>query len=257
MKRLSIFDLTGKAAVITGGGGGIGRGIAQGLAEAGCDVVVCGRKYGPCAKACEEIAGLGVRAHPVRCDVSRSGDVENLVGEAIEKMGAIDILVNNAGIEGKEKPFLDTSEEDWDSVMDINLKGAFLCSRAAAGKMIERGKGGRIINISSIAAFLAMPNVSAYSASKSGLLQLTRTMALELAEYDIQVNVICPGYFETPMSRRMYPPEIWEKMARRYVPMKRRGRPEELKGAAIYLASAASGFMTGSCIVVDGGQHIW
>ena len=256
MERLSVFDLTGKVAVVTGGCSGLGRGIAEGLAEAGCNIVICSRNYESCAKTGEEISRLGVRVLPVRCDVTRSGEIEHLVGETLREMGRIDILVNNAGVESKERSLLEISEEEWDSVINPNLKGAFLCSRAAAKEMMGKG-GGKIINVASIAAFIGMPYVAPYCASKGGLVQLTKVMALEFAEHNIQVNAICPGYFDTPMSRRLYDPETWTKIARRNVPMGRLGKPEELKGTAIYLASRASDFMTGSCIVIDGGQIIW
>jgi len=250
-----MFDLSGKAAIVTGGGSGIGRALAEGLAEAGCGIVICSRNYEQCVKAGGEIAELGVKVLPIRCDVTKSDEVENLVRSAVEEMGGIDILVNNAGTEGREIPMVDMPEEDWDRIMDVNLKGVFLCSRAVAKKMIGRG-GGKIINVASIAAFIAIPYVSAYCASKGGVVQLTRSMALELASYNIQVNAICPGYFSTPMSQRMYEPEMWTRIARKNVPMGRLGRPEELKGTAIYLASSATDFMTGSCIVMDGGQLI-
>ncbi len=256
MKRLSMFDLTGKVAIITGGHHGIGRGIAEGLAEAGCHVVISARNYERCVEACKEIGKLGVDALPIRCDVTKSKETNHLILKTVKKMGRIDILVNNAGVEGKEKPIVNVSDKEWDEIIDTNLKGAFLCSRAAAKEMIRRG-GGKIINIASVTAFIAMGHASAYCASKGGLVQLTKAMALEFAKCNIQVNAICPGYFSTPMSRRLYRPEIWEKIARKKVPMGRIGKPQELKGTAIYLASPATDFMTGSCIVVDGGQLVW
>lgn len=256
MTKPSLFDLRGKLAVVTGGSTGIGRGIAEGLAEAGCNLVICSRNLESCKRACEEIAGLGVQTLPLRCDVSKNDDVENLLRETTRRMGRIDILVNNAGTEGREISFWELSEDDWDQVLNTNLKGAFLCSRAVVREMIERG-GGKIINVASIASFIGFQNVAAYCASKGGLMQLTRAMALDLARYNIQVNAVCPGFISTPMSQRLYDETTWEKIAKRHVPMGRRGRPEELKGAAIYLASSASDFMTGSCIVVDGGQHVW
>lgn len=256
MKELSIFDLTGRVAVITGGYSGIGRGIAEGLAEAGCNIVICARSYERCVDACKKIGKLGVKAFPIRCDVTKSDEIENLVHKTVKEMGGINILINNAGVEGKEKPIVDLSEGEWDDILNTNLKGAFLCSKTVVKEMIKQG-GGKIINIASMTAFIVMENVSAYCASKGGLVQLTKAMALEFIKYNIQVNAICPGYFSTPMSRRLYEPEMWRKIARRNVPMGRIGKPEELKGTAIYLASSATDFMTGSCIVIDGGQLIW
>jgi NAD(P)-dependent dehydrogenase (short-subunit alcohol dehydrogenase family) len=256
MKKLSMFDLTGKVAIITGGYGGIGRGIAEGLAEAGCHIVICARNYERCVEACKKIKKLGVKALPIRCDVTKKDEVDNLVRKTVKEMGGINVLINNAGVEGKEKPCVDMSEEEWDEIVNTNLKGAFLCSKAAVKEMIKQG-GGKIINVASITAFVVMENVSAYCASKGGLVQLTKAMALEFVKYNIQVNAICPGYFSTPMSRRLYKPEMWRKIARRNVPMGRIGKPQELKGTAVYLASSATDFMTGSCIVIDGGQLIW
>lgn len=253
---MAVFDLTGKVAVITGGCTGIGRSIAEGLAEAGCSVVVCGRTVEACAKTCKGIRDLGIEALPVRCDVTRRSEVERLLEVTLREMGGIDILVNNAGVLGKEKPFLEMAEDEWNCVLDTNLKGAFLCSRIFAKEMIKRG-GGKIINVASIAAFVVMPNVAAYCASKGGLVQLTKAMALELAKSNVQVNALCPGYFETPMSQELYEPDVWDKIARRNVPMGRIGKPRELKGTAIYLASSATDFMTGACIMLDGGQMIW
>jgi NAD(P)-dependent dehydrogenase (short-subunit alcohol dehydrogenase family) len=256
MKELSIFDLTGRVAVITGGYSGIGRGIAEGLAEAGCNIVICARSYERCVDACKKIEKHGVKAVPIRCDVTKSDEIENLVHKTVKEMGGINILINNAGVEGKEKPIVDLSEGEWDDILNTNLKGPFLCSKTVVKEMIKQG-GGKIINIASMTAFIVMENVSAYCASKGGLVQLTKAMALEFIKYNIQVNAICPGYFSTPMSRRLYKPEMWSKIARRNVPMGRIGKPEELKGTAIYLASSATDFMTGSCIVIDGGQLIW
>lgn len=251
-----MFDLTGKVAIVTGGYDGIGKGIAEGLAEAGCHIVICARNYERCLATCRKIGKLGVKTLPIQCDVTKSDEVENLVHRTVKEMGGINILINNAGVEGKEKPFIDMLEEEWDEIVNTNLKGVFLCSKAAGKEMIKQ-KGGKIINVASITAFVVMENVSAYCASKGGLVQLTKAMALEFAKYNIQVNAICPGYFSTPMSRRLYGPEMWKKIARKNVPMGRIGKPEELKGTAIYLASKATDFMTGSCIVVDGGQLIW
>ena len=254
--KLPMFDLTGKVAIITGGYQGIGRGIAEGLAEAGSDVVICARNYDRCAEACSGIAKLGGKTLPIRCDISKSEEVKKLVSETVNEMGKIDILVNNAGVGGSEKPIIEMSDEDWDHAVDIDLRGAFLCTREAAKEMIKQG-GGKIINVSSIAAFIAMANMSAYCASKGGLLQLTKVMALEFIPYNIQVNALCPGYFLTPMNRKFFESEVGQKIIRKNIPMGRLGNPEELKGTAIYLASSATDFMTGSGIVIDGGQLLW
>ena len=254
--KLPMFNLTGKVAIVTGGYQGIGRGIAEGLAEAGSDVVICARNYDRCVDACSEIEKLGVKALPVRCDISKTEEVQGLVSETVKEMGKINILVNNAGIGGSEKPVIEMSDEDWDHAVNIDLRGAFLCAREATKEMIKQG-GGKIINVSSIAGFIAMANMSAYCASKGGLLQLTKVMALECIRYNIQVNALCPGYFLTPLNRTFFESEGGQKIIKKNIPMGRLGSPEELKGTAIYLASSATDFMTGSAIVIDGGQLLW
>ena len=254
--KLPMFDLTGKVAIVTGGYQGIGRGIAEGLAEAGSDVVICARNYDRCVDACSEIEKLGAKTLPIRCDISKTEEVKKLVSETLKEMGRINILVNNAGVGGSEKPIIEMSDEDWDHAVNIDLRGAFLCSREAAKEMIKQG-GGKIINVSSIAGFIAMANMSAYCASKGGLLQLTKVMALEFIRYNIQVNALCPGYFLTPLNRTFFESEVGQKIIKKNIPMGRLGNPEELKGTAIYLASSATDFMTGSAVVIDGGQLLW
>jgi len=256
MNRFPMFDLTGKVAIVTGGYHGIGRGIAEGLAEAGAHIVVCARSYEKCLAACEAISQTGVKTLAVRCDVTQKQDIDHLVQETFRKMGRIDILVNNAGVGGSEKPILKMSDEEWDHTLNIDLKGAFLCARAVVPEMSKQG-GGKIINVASITAMIGMPNMSAYCASKAGLVQLTKVMALEFMKFNIQVNALCPGYFLTPMNEKFFGTEIGQKVVQRNIPMGRLGKVEELKGTAIYLASSATNFMTGSCIVIDGGQTIW
>jgi len=254
--KLPMFNLTGRVAIVTGGYQGIGRGIAEGLAEAGSDVVICARNYDRCVDACSDIEKLGVKTLPIRCDISKTEEVKSLVSETVKEMGKINILVNNAGVGGSEKPVIEMSDEDWDHAVNIDLRGAFLCAREATKEMIKQG-GGKIINVSSIAGFIAMANMSAYCASKGGLLQLTKVMALECIRYNIQVNALCPGYFLTPLNRTFFESEVGQKIIKKNIPMGRLGSPEELKGTAIYLASPATDFMTGSAIVIDGGQLLW
>jgi len=256
MTRLAMFDLTGKVAIVTGGYHGIGRGIAEGLAEAGANIVLCARNSQRCAEACEEIGKMGVKTLGLRCDITQAGEIAEMVRKTVEGMGRIDILVNNAGVGGSEKPILKMSEQDWDYAVAVDLKGAFLCARAVVPEMIKGG-GGKIINISSIAGSIGIANMSAYCASKGGMIQLTKVMALEFMRYNIQANTLCPGYFYTPMNRKFFESEAGQKVIQRNIPMNRPGQVEELKGTAIYLASAATNFMTGACIVIDGGQSIW
>ncbi len=252
--NLPYFDLTGKVAIVTGGATGIGRGIAEGLADAGANIVIAARRIEKCRAACEEIADrTGVKALPLRCDLTRSQDIQALVDGVIRDFGHVDILVNNSGTGGAEKPILETTEEDWDSTININLKAHFTLSKAVVGPMRERGKGGKIINVASMGAIIAWPNMSAYNASKGGCVQLTKVMALEWARYNIQANAILPGYFDTPMNKDLFSSDIGKKMIKERIPLRRLAQIEEIKGLAILLASEASSFMTGSAIVMDGG----
>jgi len=253
-----IFDLRGKIAIITGGASGIGRGIADGLAEAGANIVIASRRFEICEKACDEISKrTGVKSLAHSLDVTSKEEINSLVDDVIKEFGAIDILVNNAGVGGSEKPILKMNDDDWDHTLNTDLKGIFSLTQSVARTMVERAKGGKIINISSITAIIGMQNMSAYAASKSGVVQLTKVMALEWVRYNIQVNAILPGYFETPMNTEFFDGDIGKKVIKKNIPAGRLGQPEDMKGLAIYLASKASDFMTGSSLVIDGGQICW
>ena len=252
-----LFNLTGKVAIVTGGHSGIGQGLAEGLAEAGANLVIAGRRYEVCEEVSQEIASrYGVQSLAVRCDVTHNEDVDKLVEATLARFEKLDIMVNSAGISGSEKPITEISEGYWDRVLSVNLKGTFLCSRAAARTMIKQREG-KIINVASMDAFITARNMADYSASKGGVLQLTRATALDLVKYNIQVNAICPGYFLTPMNLKFFTTEAGKKVIDQKIPMRRLGSVEELKGIAIYLASSASSFTTGAAIIVDGGQTIW
>lgn len=254
MTSLAYFDLTGRVAIITGGATGIGRGIAEGLAEAGANIVIGSRRLDKCTEACREISEqTGVKTLPLACDVKDKNSVEKFVDDIIKSMGQIDILVNNAAII-EEKPILEMQEADWDLMLDTNLKGVFTLSKAVAKKIVERDKGGKIINIASIAGNIAWPKMSAYCASKGGCIQLTKVMALEWAKYNIQANAILPGYFLTPMSTEFVNSDEGDKVIKTNVPLRRVAQIEEIKGLAILLASPASSFITGSSFTIDGGQ---
>ena len=254
---LSIFALNGKVAVVTGGNSGIGKGIAEGLADAGADIVIAARRFEQCREACSEIeTKTGVRCLPVKCDVTKTEDANGLIESTVKEFGKIDILVNSAGVGMSDKPVVEMSDEDWDATLNINLRGTFLCSRAAAREMIKR-KQGKIIDVSSIyGTTRAIRNAGDYCASKAGVIQLAKVMALELARYNIQINVICPGYFLTPMNYEFLSSEVGQKVVKANIPMQRPGNVNELKGIAIYLASPASSFTTGAEIVIDGGHII-
>jgi NAD(P)-dependent dehydrogenase (short-subunit alcohol dehydrogenase family) len=256
--NLPYFNLTGKVAVVTGGATGIGRGISEGLADAGADIVLCSRRLSVLEEACKEISGrTGVRTFPHRLDITSTEEINTLVRDVINEFGHIDILVNNAGVGGSEKPILEMSEEDWDSTVNTDLRGIFVLSQAVVRTMIERGKGGKVINVASIGAQLVFPNMSAYCASKGGVMQLTKVMALEWVKYNVQVNAILPGYFETPMNTHFFATPVGQKIIKKNIPAGRLGQQDEMRGIAVYLASEASSFMTGSAIVIDGGQTCW
>ena len=249
---MTIFDLGGRVALVTGGSRGLGRAMAMALARAGADVALVGRNLKSLRGVAEEVQGLGRRAEVIQADVSREADVSRMVGRTWEAFRRLDILVNNAGIT-VENALQESSVQDWDRVMGVNLRGVFLCSRAAVDLMVAQ-KWGRIINVASAAAFIGIPKLSAYCASKGGLLQLTRVMAVELARHGITVNALCPGYFETEMTREWLRSQEGKNYIRTYVPLRRPGRPQELDGAIVFLASEASAYMTGATLVVDGGQ---
>ncbi len=255
MQLPTYFNLQGKVAVITGGATGIGRGIAEGLADAGADIVIAARRLEMCELACQSIAArTGVKTWPVHCDIADPVNINELVNKVMTQFGQIDILVNNSGVGGSEKPILKMDEKDWDYVIDINLKGMFLLSKAVAAKMVEGAQGGRIINVASIGGLIGWPNMSAYCASKGGCLQVTKVMALEWARYNIRVNAILPGYFETPMNMDFFSSDAGQKVIRSNIPLRRIAQIDEIRGLAILLASEASSFMTGSALVIDGGQ---
>jgi len=254
MAGLPYFDLKGKTAIITGGSAGIGRGIAEGLAEAGADVVIGSRRLDICKSACEEIAKqTGVKTLPLAFNLRDRDSIESFVKDIIKAMDHIDILVNNAAVI-EEKPILEMEEHDWDLMLDTNLKGVFNLSKAVARTMVERGKGGKVINVASIAGLIAWPKMAAYCASKGGCIQLTKVMALEWARYDIQANAILPGYFLTPMSTEFVNSDEGDRVIKSDVPMRRVARINEVKGLAVLLASQASSFITGATFTIDGGQ---
>jgi NAD(P)-dependent dehydrogenase (short-subunit alcohol dehydrogenase family) len=244
--------LQGKVAIVTGAGRGIGRAIAIGYAREGASVVV---NYARSAEAAEEavcnIRNAGGKAIAVRADVSQSSDQDALIAAALNEFGALDILVNNAGIEYNE-PVLEASEETWEQTIGVNLKGAyFLSSKAAA--VMRRAGGGKIVNISSIHDVQPLRDRAIYSITKGGMLMMVKSLALELAEYNIQVNAISPGAILTDMNRKhLADPQRRARLLDR-IPAKRLGEPEDLVGAAVFLASPDSDYATGTTIYVDGG----
>ena len=255
MNVLSMFDLKGEKAIVTGGGQGLGREMALALAEAGADVAVVQRRVEVAEQTAEEIRKLGRDSLAMKVDVSKAEDVKNMVAVAKDRFGEIDILINNAGI-GQGIPALDMTEEDWDSMIDIHLKGTFLCSQMVGREMVKQKKGS-IINIASMSGFIInRPQPQAhYNTAKAGIAHLTKSLAMEWAKFNIRVNAIAPGYMKTPMLKR-----VSDKIAEEWLslsPMGRFGEPYEIKGLALFLASKASTFMTGTTIVIDGGYTCW
>jgi len=245
------FCLEGRVSIITGASYGLGRAMAVGLAEAGSDVVVVSRKLKNLKGVENEIKKLGRKALPVECDVSKITDVKNLVKETIKEFGKIDILVNSAGITIR-KDAANYSEKDWDKVIDVNLKGVFLCCREV-GKIMIKQKKGKIINIASLMSFTGGIKIPSYAASKGGVGQLTKALSNEWAKYNINVNAIAPGYFKTPLTKPLLNDKKRYREITSRIPMQKWGEPEDLKGAVIFLASDASKYVSGHILVVDGG----
>ena len=252
MATQNLFDLTGKVAVVTGGNGGLGLGIAIGLANAGANIVIAARSVEKTAQALEDIRALGVKAHGITVDVTKEPAVQRMVTDTIDHMGRLDILVNNSGIAVRAQP-QDLTVAQWDSVIDVNLRAAFLASKEAYPQMLKNG-GGKIINIGSMYSLFGSDWGSPYAASKGGIVQLTKSLAVAWAKDEIQVNAILPGWFVTDLTRGIEEgdPARHDNISRR-IPTGRWGEPSELGGAAVFLASQASDYVTGSTLTVDGG----
>jgi len=263
MKTIAqLFDLSGKGAVVTGGAMGIGQGIAFRLAEAGAGVMVADIDLKAATQTAKQIEARGGKAKAIRADVRSAADAEKVAQATVDAFGSLDILVNNAGIY-PSSGFVDTSEELWDKVLDINLKGAFLYSQAAARAMIKAGHGGRIINIASIEALKPMGMLVPYNTSKSGVVGLTKSMALDLAPNKILVNAVAPGGIETPgteVARSSISQALGitgEQVLQGYVqrvPLGRMGEPDDIAKVVLFLVSGAADFITGELILVDGGH---
>jgi NAD(P)-dependent dehydrogenase (short-subunit alcohol dehydrogenase family) len=251
---MKLFDLSGKTAIVTGGGKGIGRQMAQGLAEAGANVVLCARNAERCDQAAAELEQLGVRALGLGCDVRDSDQVQAVVGRTVADFGGVDVLVNNAGTVWGATPE-DMPLEGWQKVVDVNLTGVFLFSQAAGRAMIERSEGS-IVNIASVAGLHGAPaevaNTVVYHATKGGVIAFTRDLAWKWASHGIRVNAIAPGWFPSDMANFVLERAGVDLIQR--VPLRRFGGPEDLKGPVVFLASDASAYVTGHTLVVDGGQ---
>ena len=248
------MQLKDKTAIITGAGRGMGRTHALALAKEGANVVVSDISLEGCQKVVDEIKSAGNEAIAVKCDVTKKQEIEDMVKHTLDKFKKIDILINNAGIL-QFKPFLELTEEDWDKMLAVNLRGYFLCSQACAKEMVKQ-KSGAIVNISSIAmgqVGVGFSQITHYCAAKGGITAMTEAMALELSPFNIRVNAIAPGAIDTPMvAATKQDPKVLEGTLAR-IPMHRMGNPEEVSNAVVFLASDKSSYMTGSVVVVDGG----
>ncbi|HET9528803.1 MAG TPA: SDR family NAD(P)-dependent oxidoreductase [Blastocatellia bacterium] len=248
----SKFSLEGKVSIVTGASRGLGRAIAIALAEAGSDVAAVARSEGAIEETAEAIRGRGRRALALPCDVHDFKSVASAVDRVVDEFGRIDVLVNNAG-GGDMKPIIEMTEEQWLRIVDLNVNSIFRMCKAAGPHMIKQRKG-RVINMSSMYGLIGEKNVTAYCAAKGAIIQLTRALALEWAEHNITVNALAPGYIYTERTSRVFDNPDLSPAFIRNVPLGRIGTPEELGPLVVYMASDVSEFMTGSVIVIDGGQ---
>lgn len=249
------FDLTGKVALITGASRGIGQAIAEAYAAAGARVVLASRKQDGLDEVADIIRGKGGEALPIAAHTGSDEAVQALVAQATAAYGGIDIVVNNAATNPHFGPLLTAVESHWDKILDVNVKGYFRVAKACAASMEARG-GGKIINMASIAGKKPQPGMGIYCVSKAAVLMLTEVLAVELAEANIQVNAIAPGFIKTQFSQAIWANEAINEMVMKTIPQRRMAEPEELTGIALYLASEASSFTTGTTFLIDGGQFV-
>ncbi len=258
MSTLDLFRLDGKTAIITGGGRGLGAYTAEALSDAGANIVVCSRKLEACEQTKSAIEAKGGKALAMACDITKPEDVERVVATTEETFGSIDILVNNSGATWGA-PAEDMPLERFQAVIDVNIKGTFIMSQTVGKRMIARGKGGRILNVASVAGLIGgnpeYIQTIGYNASKGAVVNMTRDLATSWARYNINVNAIAPGWFPTKMSKALLE-KFSEKMLAN-IPLHRFGQPEEIKGVMLFLVSPASAYMTGQIVVVDGGATAW
>jgi gluconate 5-dehydrogenase len=253
----NLFDLTGKVAVVTGGSGGAGKATSIGLALYGADVVVTARTLSTLEETAAEVEKQGRKALPISCDVADPESVDQMVKRTMEEFGKIDILVTTAGIAlrhaAEEMPI-----EEWQKVMDVNVRGTFLCCQAVAKEMIQRGEGGKIVTVGSIRGLQGHPaGYSGYATSKGAVHLLTKQLATEWAKYKIHVNCIAPCIFWTPLTEPILKDEEMYKIFMQRIPLGRPAEPEDLVGAVVYLASEASAMVTGHILYIDGGTSAW
>jgi len=246
------LKLAGKVALVTGAAQGIGKAVALLLAQNGADIVVSDINLEKAEETAKEIEAMGRKAMAIKVDVANSGDVERMVQTILERFGQIDVLVNNAGI-ARDKLILRMTEEDWDAVLDINLKGTFNCTKAVVRHM-SRQRSGKIVNIASVVGEMGNAGQANYSASKAGVIGFTKTIAREFAQRGINVNAIAPGYIQTPMTEAL--PEKAKEELKNMIPLERLGQPEDVAEAVLFLVSNASNYITGQVLNVNGGIYM-
>lgn len=252
-KTGNLFSLNGKVSLVTGAARGIGLAMAMALARAGSGLILVDQLGKELEEASQTISKeTGKRTLVISGDLAKIKEIERTVNQALQEFTAIDVLVNNAGTTAR-KPFLEISQEEFDHVVAVNLRATFFLSQKIARSMVERGTAGKIINVASSTSFIGMQNLSAYGASKGGVYALTKAMAVELAPYQICVNAIAPGFFKTPLTEPVWQDTRKLDWALSRIPLKRCGMPEDICGAVIFLAAAASDYMTGTVLLVDGG----
>ena len=257
MDAKKLFDLTGRVALVTGGNGGLGLAMALGLAEAGADIVVAARNEEKTAAALAQIQGLGVKGKGISVDVTKEAEIQRMVTETVGEFGRVDVLINNAGVTVRKEPE-DLAADEWDHVLDVNLRASFLAAKEVYRHMKAQG-GGKIISIGSMYSIFGGGGSGApYSSSKGGVVQLSKSLAVAWAKDNIQCNAILPGWFMTELTAAVpaTQPERYDLICRR-IPTGRWGDPEELQGTAVFLSSAASDYVTGAVIAVDGGYSVF